>query len=402
MPTIKLSNAIIDRLKVSERTDFVDAATPGLILRVTPKGTATFSVRYKDRAGTYRRFKLGVYPKMGYEGACDEALKAKALLLDGRDPQGERVSRRTATTIDEAAELFFPDLRRIGRSASTIDTYKGRYRKHIKPAFGHRAAKSLTRAEIRTWLRGYLESPATTENLQTTLGALLTFCADEGFISVSPMWRMSRLGKAQKRKRIISPEEMREMWERLPDNLAGKALRVHLLTGQRTSEVCGMRISGLDGPWWYLTPEETKPKREHLVYLCPVALKIVRELVSARDAGYVFQSACKADRPISRANHSETFRKLAFDDARPHDFRRTFISWLYGQEVAEHVIGALVNHSSSDRDEGQRRAAPISRTVYNQFGYLPQRERWLEAWGEYVMRCVRGESAEVLTFERRG
>lgn len=401
MPTIRMTNAIIENLTVEQRTDYTDAATSNLILRVTPKGTKTWSIRYKDRSGNYRRFTLGAFPEMGYITARLEALRVKGRHLDGCDPQGDRVARRTDTTVEEAADLFFGDLRRTKRAESTIAEYKSRYQKHINPAFGHRAVRSLARAEIRKWLRGFLDTPGTTNNLHTTFSSLLTFCADEGYIEASPMWRMKRLTETEARKRIYQPEEIRKIWESLPDSLAARALKVHLLTGQRSSEVCGMRISGLDGPWWYLTPPETKPKREHLVYLSPAAYEIVRGLVGSRENGYVFQSEHRADQPTTRASHADTFRKLKLPDARPHDFRRTFISWLYSQELPEHVIAALVNQSGGGRGDGKRKAAPVSRTVYNHFSYLPQREKWMLAWGEYVSRCVSGQDAEVLTFRRR-
>ena len=52
----------IEALKVKRRMDFTDPSTPGLVLRVTPRGTKTWAFLYARKGdGQKRRVTIGNY-----------------------------------------------------------------------------------------------------------------------------------------------------------------------------------------------------------------------------------------------------------------------------------------------------------------------------------------------------
>ena len=54
MPKIALSDAVLAKLKPpgEGRADYTDAKVPGLTLRLTPTGAATWCLRYRPRAAS--------------------------------------------------------------------------------------------------------------------------------------------------------------------------------------------------------------------------------------------------------------------------------------------------------------------------------------------------------------
>src|SRR3954454_13730275 len=70
---VRLTESAINRAirAVSEgtRRDVADAGCPGLRLRVTPAGSASWVLACRDRQGRMRRFPLGSYPALGLSEA---------------------------------------------------------------------------------------------------------------------------------------------------------------------------------------------------------------------------------------------------------------------------------------------------------------------------------------------
>src|SRR5208283_2461794 len=77
------------------RRDVADEGCPGLRLRVTPAGTATWVLACRDRQGRMRRFTLGGYPAKEISMARDEARALRVKVKqEGADPTVERRKER--------------------------------------------------------------------------------------------------------------------------------------------------------------------------------------------------------------------------------------------------------------------------------------------------------------------
>ncbi len=73
------------------RRDLADAGCPGLRLRLTPGGAASWVLACRDRHGRMRRFPLGGYPAMGISDARSKARELHTRVRqDGADPIADR------------------------------------------------------------------------------------------------------------------------------------------------------------------------------------------------------------------------------------------------------------------------------------------------------------------------
>src|SRR5438874_1962221 len=89
-----ISKAVRDAPETGRR-DLADVTCPGLRLRVTPTGSATWALACRDRQGRMRRFFIGAYPAKGISEARSEARALHAQVKQhGADPVAERRRER--------------------------------------------------------------------------------------------------------------------------------------------------------------------------------------------------------------------------------------------------------------------------------------------------------------------
>ena len=106
--------AAIAKAGQTGRRDLADAALPGLRLRLTPAGAATWALACRDTHGRMRRFPLGPFPAMGLSEARDKARALRVRVREGEDPVAER--RRARALGRDAKEG-------IGTLAALLELY---------------------------------------------------------------------------------------------------------------------------------------------------------------------------------------------------------------------------------------------------------------------------------------
>src|SRR6266850_3242077 len=77
------------------RLEVSDAATPGLIFRITDKGKKSWSLLYRFR-GDQRRDTLGRFPEIGLAKARKLAADALETVGRGTDPRAEKATQEAA------------------------------------------------------------------------------------------------------------------------------------------------------------------------------------------------------------------------------------------------------------------------------------------------------------------
>src|SRR5271157_5880968 len=87
-----IRKAIKDAAADAKRRELADAGCPGLRLRVTPAGAASWVLGCRDREGRARRFPLGSWPAVGLSEARDaaRALRQRVKGEEAADPIAER------------------------------------------------------------------------------------------------------------------------------------------------------------------------------------------------------------------------------------------------------------------------------------------------------------------------
>src|SRR5215210_2458143 len=137
------TRAAIARAGQTGRRDLADAALPGLRLRLTSAGAASWALACRDPHGRMRRFPLGAFPAMGLSEARDKARSLRVRVREGEDPVAER---RRARAIGRDARDG------IGTLAALLELYAagpgaelklGRQRRLARRVEGGRSSLSL-------------------------------------------------------------------------------------------------------------------------------------------------------------------------------------------------------------------------------------------------------------------
>jgi integrase len=258
----------------------------------------------------------------------------------------------------------------------------------------------ITRRDVMDALDNLIERGSTVMANRTLayLRLLFKWSIDRGIIDADPAGGIRKPGAERSRDRTLTPEELRAVWQATAPtqvnhgDLFANIVKVLILTGQRASEVAGMRWSEIDfvARLWTLGANRTKNHREHVVPLSEPVLEILQERRAEQTArrmktDLMFTSAGTA--PFSGWSKSKA-RLDGRAQVAPwtiHDLRRSFVTRASEDlRIAPHIVEAIVNHVSGIR-------AGVA-GVYNRALYLDERRTALDAWADYVLRLV-GEVA---------
>lgn len=319
---LRLEAAGIASLSVvdGKRTEYADTVQPGLVLRVTPNGVRTWSLKY--RAGSQvRRLKLGRWPRMTLGQARAAARRARGRVDAGGDPHAERVEDRRARaarlrelTLAVVFDRFVEHLQRGDFGRTTRVQWPQMIRKDLLPTLGHlrpddrRVRGAIARAVDGVMRRG---APAQANRTLDLARRAWRWGVERGLIAWDapyPFLGLRKPHKARPRGRWYSLAEIEALWAAV----AGEAdvyrdwWRLLWWTGARSSEVAEMQWSELDletGRW---VRQRTKGGTA-LVLTLP---RQAREALLAREqeAPWVFPSPAGRTAPWGRASARERAR----------------------------------------------------------------------------------------------
>jgi integrase len=239
---------------------------------------------------------------------------------------------------------------------------------------------------------------------------MLKWAAARDYLTAEP-WRAVDLpAKGDARTRVLSATEIRWLWL-LTDrwmtkntNLA-RIARLLLLTGQRSSEVCGMERQEFTANLleWNIPGRRCKNGQQHTVPLAPMVRAIVADAIAESPSKvHLFVGPRgKPARPDDLAHeladcikaHNEgkpkTERIAAFT---PHDLRRTTATALEKMGVPLTIISALLNHISA-------KASSVTTAHYTHSDLSMEVRAALTRWQATVERVLAGDDPFVTKVE---
>lgn len=382
-------------------------------VRVTPKGTKSWVMVYRFQ-GKARRLTIGKYPQMTVALAHKEFGKALDKLDKGIDPGavrvGENIEDRKAPTVEALIKEYLdkwakPRKRSWEKDESLLDN-------DVKPVWGKRKAKDITRRDVITLLDKIVErgAPIQANRTLAVIRKMFNFAISRDIVDTSPCVAIKAPAPENRRDRVLSKAEIKTVWNVLdkaleeadiePDNEESKlsmalgtslALKFQLITAQRKGEVAAAEWSEIDlvSGWWTIPAEKSKNKLPHRVPLSPLAIEILTlAKEEAGDSIWVFPSPRDggkkriADTAIDRAVRNN--RKLfGIADFTPHDLRRTAASHMTGVGISRLVVAKILNHVESGIT-----------AVYDRHSYDPEKKRALDAWGRVLDEIINGKAAD--------
>jgi integrase len=179
---------------------------------------------------------------------------------------------------------------------------------------------------------------------------------------------------------------------RAAEGLAARSLELAMLTVARTSEVlmAEWREFDLAAAVWTVPAAKMKAGEEHVVYLQPHAVQLLRDLQALRlDAALVFPSPIRAGQPLSNMAMLALLGRMGVRDRTTvHGLcRATFSTWANETAAARpDVIEACLAHNEVDR----------VRAAYNRAQFAQERRQLLAAWAAFLG----APTAQVIPFSK--
>ena len=396
-----------------KRMELRDSRVPGLVLRMTSTGAATWSVRTRTKDGKQTRPKLGTWPALSIAAARRSALKALGSIEGGADPVREKREARAARQVKRAAGVTVA--RRLSewqavRTADPSGGWSARYAedvaaitaREIVPKLGARALADTTRADwVALVTVKRKKSPASASTLYRTMASFLGFAEAHGWIA-TPL--LPRKGVAiiapppAARERVLTDAELVAVWK-AADREAPKLrafVRLLILTAARELEVADMSAGEVDRETgrWTIPGNRTKNGAPYTVPLAGLALaELVTvwpndepeagHLLLGRSAGTGFRGFSKLKARLDVASKVEGWRF--------HDLRRTARTGMTRLGVPRDHAEAAINHLSG--------RSKLERT-YDRHDYAGEIIAALSTWQGHVAGLL-GIAAELVPLAER-
>lgn len=400
MALANLTARYLDGLKPqATRYTVCDTMVPGLAIRVSPSGRKSFTLVYRYR-GRQRRLGLGRYPDVSLADARKAATQHRGRIFNGADPASEK--RADHTLDDQTVQALFELYR--SRKENVLKNWTEVRRimeREVLPAWRHRRVVEICRRDIRQLVESKARtSPVMANRVLERISALFTFAVDQDWLEANPAWRIKKPGQERSRDRVLTRDELRELWAALHQTEATDAdgrtiprlsqtlndmLVVMLLTAQRRGEVCTMRWRDVDlvTGWWTIPSVASKNGDAHRVPLTPLALSMLKRRATEpyADDWYVFSNTphtCVHDRAKKAAavlcNGGVSFH------FRAHDLRRTAASYMGEAGVDRFHIAHVLNHRSVTHS--------TVTAIYDRYCYDKEKRSALERWADVLVGIV--------------
>lgn len=334
--------------------------------------------------------------------AREQAEKLHAKVKLGQDPSGEKADAQSRA--DETFAACVKEYLTRQRSAVRSSTYKEIERhllKNLAPLHGLRIDKVDKRGIAAQLARLTSDSgPVQANRTRGSLHKFLNWCTGEGFVE-SNQAAFTNKNDERPRDRVLSADELREVWCALPAGDFGTILKLLIMTGQREREIADLHWSEIDfdRDIISLPARRTKNRRPHTIPLSPAVRAILEELTKREDRDLVFgrggaggfsgwsKSKNALDQSVLAA------RKKTDKKAKPitpwiiHDLRRSAATGMAKLGIDLPTIEKVLNHQSAS-------FGGIVGT-YQHHDYANEKRRALQMWADHVLALVEGRQSNV-------
>jgi len=385
----KFSNqGVVNRIRSDRerQIDYRDAKERGLGLRVSPGGTKSFYVSYRFNGRQVRRT-IGTHPYLTLDAARKQARGILASVDQGRDPAAEDLKRGRGSRVLEFGQAVEEYLQKHAfRQTKNARETKRLLERYFVPTWRNLRLPDIDRALIKHECEAIVSrgAPGSANNAFAALRAMMNWCVREDLCPSTPCSGLQMPASIKSRDRVLKDHEISAIVRAAKDmgGPYGAIVQLLFLTGQRMSEVSGIRVSEVDrdNAIWEIPADRNKPSRRHRVPLVPTALALLfpNETV---ESPLFFAARGRRERAVS--GFSKWKGKLDCQSEvtkwRHHDIRRTVATRLAEMGVQPHVIGSILNHA--DAVAGPTR-------IYVRHDYFIEAARALRNWEQEFLRIL--------------
>lgn len=411
MPTVKLTATACERLKAptAGRIEYFDKSYPALALRITSNNIRSW-VYFGRLHGRLRRITLGRFPAVSLKEARKRAGEVADKLREGEDVTQSCRDARRETERDTFELVLSAWLKRDqaqNRSASAVERA---VRRNVLPQWAGRPIETITRRDCIELLDGIVDrgSPTMARRVHAHLHRLFQWAVGRGIVDRNPTAGLDKPGAETKRDRVLSDNELRDVWC-AAGSLGfpfGSAYRLLILTGCRRDEIGSLAWNELDleRAEIRLAGARTKNRQSHTIPLSAPALEILRGVPRIEDkhglARLVFPACGTTSSNWARAKvrlDAEIVRlrrEAAQVDGRDcgsadmlapwrtHDLRRTIATNLQRLGCRLETIESVLGHV------GGSRAGIVG--TYQRYSFTGEARQALDRWARHLMWFAEG------------
>jgi integrase len=383
------------------RQEIADGVVKGLMLRVGPRGTPSWTLRYaiSGKGGVsargktiasrkFYRISLGDYPAMSIRDARARATLILAQAARGEDPIAKLEEQATVRkgSIAELAEDFLNShVRGKLRSARNAEWI---VRDFIVPRLGEHAPQKVRRLDIVNMLDDIARHATPTAAIDTRkwLSIFFSWAIEKGHVELNPVHGVKPPLKTKSRERVLSIDEARAVWHAAATEPYpfGTLACLLMLTAARLREIAHAKKSWLDRRTACLEipGEAYKTGDPTIIPLLPQAMALL-DTAPRLDAGEYLISSNRGRRPVWTVTPEALARIRAGAEerlGRPiehwtlHDLRRTAATHMARLGVDEIVVERVLGH----RIGGVK-------AVYNRYRYIDEKRAALALWAKELL-----------------
>lgn len=342
---------------------------------------------------------LGEYGTMTLAQARIEHRDAyKMLKLDKKDPaqvkQEEKANNRDSSTINGLIDEYIEKWAEPRKRSWKAD--KRTLEVDVKPLWGNRKAKDITKRDVVLLLEGIVKrgAPIAANRTFACVRRMFNFAVERDIISATPCTTIKAPAKENQRDRCLTTEEIKAFWHALetaPMSTATKiALKLQLVTAQRKGEILGAEWSeiNLETRWWVIPDNKAKNGIHHRVALSELAIELINELKKfSGKSRWLFPSDTNRshmrgesiDKAVRRSDE-QVFEKVKIKHFTPHDLRRTAATHMTEMGISRLVVSKILNHIDSSIT-----------AIYDRHSYDTEKRNALERWGEKLKQIINPE-----------
>ena len=404
-----------------------------LYLRIRPDGSKDWMFIYRfGPEGKKRKISFGSLDDLPLASARIRRSECREAIKLGIDPQirrsqlqAEQEAQRIALAANSSrltVRELFERWERIELSARKDAGREVRrsFEKDVLSKLGDMAVEDVKRANVAAILDNVVERGARilARNLLGDLRQMFGFAIKRDLVENDPTSHLKRndYGTKVERERVLSEEEVKQLWRMLPAakmTIANQlALWVQLGTGCRIGEILQARWENLnlDAGTWRIPPETAKNAKEHTITLSDFALDKFKELHTINGNSAWVMPARKADNHVdlktvskqvadrqrggkeAMSNRSANGSALILSNGRwtPHDLRRTAATMMVQLGVAPDVVEKCLNHVEQNR----------MKRIYQRHDYGAEMRHAWQLLGHRLELLTREDAENVTTFRQ--
>jgi len=352
-----------------------DTHVTGFGARRQTNGTFYY-VRYRH-AGSQVVRSIGRHGPLTPDTARARAKQLLGVVAGGTDPFAQALSGEGfAASIDRYLERK--------RSSLKPNSFKDteRYlRNHCAPLHRLRLDQ-IDRRKVAALL-GEIETssgPAARNRARSVLSSLFSWCISEGLLETNPVQGTAKANQNGSRERVLTGDELRQLWRGLGDDRFSEIVRLLLLTGQRRNEIGHLQWSEIDfaRKLIVLPPERVKNGRQHEIPLSRQALTVVERQPRRNSSAFLF-SDVEGFKNWDAAKQ-RLDQRLPIAPWTLHDLRRTAATQMAELGVLPHVIEQALNHVSGAK-------AGVA-GVYNRSKMSDAVREGLQRWADHLAQIT--------------